>query len=219
MCNIRHKYVFYAGSPPVLLWGEPLAAHKDDLLKRMQNVASLTKERLLADFPRTDVRSALAIFDAGLLRKSFGPLPNLDTRRFVSMNVHRLAILLSCEEAATVLQFNSVVPFMVAQVAESQPLAGKPIRKHGRSYSTMVFELRLPRSGWTAFAFPVGSSASTFQLKMERAQLSGILVSIAGCSWSVAQPSCDFMMILDVDAQWAQHITGVRWRHECASLR
>ena len=56
--NLRKKFVFYAGGVPVLLRGEPPSAHKKDLLHRLQNVASLTKERLIADFPRNDVRSA-----------------------------------------------------------------------------------------------------------------------------------------------------------------
>ena len=63
MRNLRHKYVFNAGSMPVLLWGEPSAAVKEDLLNRVQNVASLTKERLFADFPKNDVRSALKGLD------------------------------------------------------------------------------------------------------------------------------------------------------------
>ena len=62
--------------------GEPQAAHKEELLHRLQNVAALTKERLLADFPRTDVRSALAMFDRRLVQKGFGPTPDVDVRRF-----------------------------------------------------------------------------------------------------------------------------------------
>ena len=63
MRNMRHKYVFRAGGVPVLLWGEPPSSYIEDLLARVQNIASLTKERLLADFPRSDLRSALAMFD------------------------------------------------------------------------------------------------------------------------------------------------------------
>ena len=60
MHNLRHKYVFYAAGEPVMLWGEPAQDDKGDLLNRLQNVATLTKERLQADFPPNDVRSALS---------------------------------------------------------------------------------------------------------------------------------------------------------------
>ena len=63
MRDMRHKYVFRAGGLPVLLWGEPPSSYIQELLARVQNIASLTKERLLADFPRNNVRSALAMFD------------------------------------------------------------------------------------------------------------------------------------------------------------
>ena len=109
----------------MLLWGEPPSAHKKDLIHRLQNVASLTKERLLADFPRNDVRSALAIFDRRRVLKGFGPLPDSDVRRFLLRGVRLLAALLGCEEAAAVLQYNGVLPYMIEQLAPSQPLAEK----------------------------------------------------------------------------------------------
>ena len=120
MINIRRQFVFYAGGVPVLLWKEPPSAHQQELLHRLQNVASLTKERLLADFPRNDVRSALAIFDRRLVLKGFGPLPSSDTRRFLLR-----AVRLGCEAAAAVLQYNGVLPHMINQMAPNQPLAGK----------------------------------------------------------------------------------------------
>jgi hypothetical protein len=126
--NIRHKYVFYAGGMPVLLWGEPTQAHKDELINRLQNVACLTKERLLADFPRDDIRSALCIFDRRLVLRGFGPLPDQRVRIQVLRAVRQLATLTGCEEAAAVLQYSSVVPYMVNQLLAgdslSQPLAG-----------------------------------------------------------------------------------------------
>ena len=61
--QLRKKFVFYAKGSPVLLWGEPTPAQKTELLNRLQNVAYLAKERLIADFPRHDVRSAMAMFD------------------------------------------------------------------------------------------------------------------------------------------------------------
>ena len=131
----------------MLLWGEPPSAHKKDLLHRLQNVASLTKERLLADFPRNDVRSALAIFDRRRVLKGFGPLPDSDVRRFLLRGVRLLAALLGCEEAAAVLQYNGVLPYMIEQMAPSQPLAEKPTSKLGLSYSTMHFGRRLARHG------------------------------------------------------------------------
>ena len=63
MRDMRHKYVFRAGGIPVLLWGQPHSSYMQELRERVQNIASLTKERLLADFPRNDIRSSLAIFD------------------------------------------------------------------------------------------------------------------------------------------------------------
>ena len=91
----------------------------------MQNVASLTKERLLADFPRTDVRSALAIVDRRLVLRGFGPLPDSDTRRLLLRGVRQLAPLCGCEEAAAVLQYSGVLPYMIEQMALGQPLADK----------------------------------------------------------------------------------------------
>jgi hypothetical protein len=123
--NLRKKFVFYAGGKPVLLWGDPAAAHKEELLHRLQNVVCLTKERLLADFPRNDVRSALAVFDRRLVRKGFGPLPDSDVRRFLLRGLRQLAALLGREETAVVLQYTSVLPYMIEQMAPSQPLAEK----------------------------------------------------------------------------------------------
>ena len=89
MSNLRRKYVFLAGGAPVLLRGEPRDARKAELLERLQNVACLTKERLLADPPRNDLRSALAIFDRRLVRKGFGELPCASTHRFLLRGVRR----------------------------------------------------------------------------------------------------------------------------------
>ena len=55
MRDMRHRYVFRAGGIPVLLWGEPPSSYTQELLARVQNIASLTKERLLADFPHNDI--------------------------------------------------------------------------------------------------------------------------------------------------------------------
>ena len=121
--NLRKKYVFYAGGLPVLLWGEPQVALKRDLLERLQNVASLTKERLLADFPRDDARSALAIFDRRLVLKGFGPQPVTEVREFMLRGVARLASFVRVEQAPAVLQYVGVLPYMIAQSGPNQPLA------------------------------------------------------------------------------------------------
>ena len=105
--------------------GEPPSTYKQDLLHRVQNVASLIKERLLADSPRTDVRSALAIFDRRQVLRGFGPLPDSDTRRFLLRGVRQLAPLCGCEEGAAVLQYSGVLPYMIEQMALGQPLADK----------------------------------------------------------------------------------------------
>ena len=125
MKNLRRGYVFYADRKPVLLWGEPRAAHATDLLHRLQNVASLAKERLQADFPRDDVRSALAIFDRRLVEKGFGLLPAEETRQFLLRGVRTLAALLGCEEVPAVLQYNGVLPYMLKNMETDQPLAEK----------------------------------------------------------------------------------------------
>ncbi|CAK0899599.1 unnamed protein product, partial [Prorocentrum cordatum] len=124
MRNLRTKYVFYADGDPVMPWGEPAAAHKEELLHRMQNVAGLTKERLLQDFPRTDVRSALAMFDRRLVQKGFGPVPDVEVRRFLLRGARQLAALLGCDEQAAMRQYDGVLPYMMEQMEPSQPLAG-----------------------------------------------------------------------------------------------
>ena len=95
--NLRKKYVFYAGGVPVLLWGEPQEAVKRDLLERLQNVSSLTKKRLQADFPRDDARLALAMFDRRLVLKGFGPQPATEVRMSMLRGVARLASLVGVE--------------------------------------------------------------------------------------------------------------------------
>ena len=109
---------------PVLLWGEPQEAVKRDLLERLQNVSSLMKKRLQADFPRTDARSALAMFDRHLVLKGFGPQPVTEVKKSMLQGVARLASLLGLEQAAATLQYNGVLPYMIAQSGPNQPLAG-----------------------------------------------------------------------------------------------
>ena len=123
MSKLRRKYVFLAGGIPVLHWGEPRDAHKEELLERVQNAACLTKERLLADFPQNDLRSALAMFDRRLVRKGFGDLPCLNTRRFMLRGVRRVAAALGCDETAAVLQYNDVILYMLTQSSPGLPLA------------------------------------------------------------------------------------------------
>ena len=112
------------GGVPVLLWGEPQEAVKRDLLERLQNVSSLMKKRLQADFPRTDARSALAMFDRRLVLKGFGPQPVTEVKKPMLQGVARLASLLGVEQAAATLQYNGVLPYMIAQSGPNQPLAG-----------------------------------------------------------------------------------------------
>ena len=111
MRDMRHKYVFRAGGLPVLLWGEPPSSYMQELLARVQNIASLTKERLLADFPRNDTRSALAIFDRRTIVRAYGPQPLARVRSTLLHGVRHLATLLGCEEATAVLQYSSVKPW------------------------------------------------------------------------------------------------------------
>ena len=106
-------------------WGEPRDAHKEELLKRVQNVALLTKERLLADFPKTDLRSALAMFDRRLVRKGFGDLPCQATHKFLLRGVRQVAKALGCDEQSAVLQYHDVLPYMLSQSSPGMPLAGK----------------------------------------------------------------------------------------------
>ena len=107
--QLRKKCVFSAGGSPVLLWGEPKPAQKEELLHRMQNVASLTKERLIADFPRNDVRSALAMFDRRLVRKGCGPLPDSDMRQVLLRGARQMALALGLEETAVVGGYKGVL--------------------------------------------------------------------------------------------------------------
>ena len=96
-----------------------------ELRERLHNAAALTKERLRADFPRNDVRSALAVFDRRTVIKGFGPLPSSETRRMLLRGVRQLAKLLGREERAAELQYTDVLGYMIKQWAPAQPLAGK----------------------------------------------------------------------------------------------
>ena len=93
------------------------------LLERIQNAALLTKERLLADFPYDDIRSALAIFDRRLVRKAFGILPCPRTRQFMLRGVKQVATALGCNPGVAVLQYNDVIVYMLRQFSPGLPLA------------------------------------------------------------------------------------------------
>ena len=121
--QLRKKCVFYAGGSPVLLWGEPKPAQKEELLHRLQNVASLTKERLIADFPRNDVRSALAMFDRRLVRKGFGPLPDSEMRRVLLRGARQIAVALGLEVTAVEGGYKGVIQYILGQMEAGQPLA------------------------------------------------------------------------------------------------
>ena len=114
------------GGVPVLLWGEPQEAVKRDLLERLQNVSSSTKTCQQADFPRDDARSALAMFDRRLVLKGFGPQPVTEVRTSMLRGVARLASLVGVEEKAAVLQYNGVLPYMIAQ--SDKTAIGGPIQ-------------------------------------------------------------------------------------------
>ena len=93
------------------------------LLERIQNAALLTKERLLADFPYDDIRSALAIFDRRLVRKAFGILPCPRTRQFMLRGVKKVATALGCNPGVAVLQYSDVIVYMLRQFSPGLPLA------------------------------------------------------------------------------------------------
>ena len=121
--DLRKRYVFYASGTPVLLWGEPLAADKLEILERLQNVAALTKQRLQADFPRDDIRSALSVFDRRKQRIGFARLPSAEVRREVLRGVRMLAESLGVDPVGATLQYNDVSAWMLAQSEPGQPLA------------------------------------------------------------------------------------------------
>ena len=121
--QLRKKCVFYARGSPVLLWGEPKPGQKEELLRRLQNVASVTKERLIADFPRHDVRSALAMFDRRLVRKGFGPLPDSNMRKVLLRGAGKIAVALGLEETAVVGGYKGVIQYILEQMEVGQPLA------------------------------------------------------------------------------------------------
>ena len=89
----------------------------------MQNVAYLTKERLIADFPRNDIRSALAMFDRRLARKGFGPLPDSDMRKVLLRGARQISVALGLEETAVVGGYKGVIQYMLEQMEVGQPLA------------------------------------------------------------------------------------------------
>ena len=79
----------------------------------MQNVASLTKECLTADFPRNDVRSALAMFDRRVARKGFGPLPHSEMRQVLLRGARQMAAALGLEATTVVCGYNGVIPYIL----------------------------------------------------------------------------------------------------------
>ena len=115
MRNLQRKYVFFAGGTPILLWKRPPSEFLAELHARLQNVAVLLQERLRADFPRNDVRPALAVFDRRTMIKGFGPLPSSETRRTLLRGVRQLAQLLGREERAAELQYTDVLDYMIKQ--------------------------------------------------------------------------------------------------------
>ena len=109
----------------MLLWGDLKPAESEEILNRLQNVAILTKERLLADFPPDDIRSALAVFDRRFVKAGFGPVPDTNVRRSLLRAIRKLAALLGCDESAACLQYNGVLPYMLRNMEPLQPLADR----------------------------------------------------------------------------------------------
>ena len=132
MRNLRKEYVFFAGGMPVLLWKTPPEEVLEEMRKRLQNVAALTKDRLRADFPRGDVRSALAVFDRRAVKKGFGDLPSLETRKRLLRGVGQLAQLLGREQVAATLQYAGVLACMLVGMASPTPFQRGPMR-YGRA--------------------------------------------------------------------------------------
>ena len=63
------------------------------------------------------------MFDRRLVRKGFGDLPCLNTRRFMLRGVRQVAAALGCDETAAVLQYNDVILYMLTQSSPGLPLA------------------------------------------------------------------------------------------------
>ena len=63
------------------------------------------------------------MFDRRLVRKGFGDLPCLNTRRFMLRGVRQVAAALGCDETAAVLQYNDVILYMLTQFTPGPPLA------------------------------------------------------------------------------------------------
>ena len=122
--NLQKRYIFYAGGYPVLLWGAPDNATIDELAKRVANAAALTCERLRADFPDDDARAFLSAFDRRRIERGFSASGDSRVRREVLHGVKKLAAALGVEEAAAVLQYNSVLPWILQR--SSDP-AQKPV--------------------------------------------------------------------------------------------
>jgi hypothetical protein len=136
-------------------------------LDRLQNVAALTNERLNADFPRSDVRAALAVFDRRQVNKGFGPLPSSEMRTVLLRGVRQLARLLGREEQAAELQYTDVLSYMISQWAPDQPLAGKTNQEAWARLLDDVFGRRhAPAGSAQPLARCVESYAFTYPLKM-----------------------------------------------------
>jgi len=123
--NLRKRFVFYAGGVLVLLWGDLKPADFEELLNRLHSVAISSKDRLIVDFPKDDIRSALSMFDRRFVRQGFGPGVYSDVKKFLYRAVRKCATLLGADETAAVLQYHGVLPYLLRQMEPLQPLAGK----------------------------------------------------------------------------------------------
>ena len=108
----------------MVLWGPPKREEMEELQHRLQNVALLTVERLKADFPREDVRSAMQCFDRRAICRGFASeAPDPTVRLVLLRGVKTLANLIGVGPAEAVLQYVDVAPWLISSTRTGQPLA------------------------------------------------------------------------------------------------
>ena len=124
--QLRTRFVFYCGGHPVMPWRPVEGPVVVELSQRLQNSATLAVQRLRAEFPSTDVRAHMSIFDC---KRSvpFMSRPTGDPgKRKVLEHVRLLATEYGLDEGGViqaVLEYRDVAGTVLGLIERGKPLA------------------------------------------------------------------------------------------------